>query len=232
MASTIDASLLIDQPAAVDAIVGALMEKCNQVLLSMEVPVKARLGQRIPGLIQDSEEYSSLVGEQGKLRGQLGVVDARSFIDTMAAKIAANIFCKASRCVRSGDGFSGTFTVGILETGYGDLLGLAGATFQSTNRAGRVTDVPWLDWLLKGGNGPLVQNYFFLGVDSVRDRRWSRTGQGIMAKHRSRNWSVPQDFGPNVEEDNWLMRALAPLVKGTPSIAETVLREELERLFV
>lgn len=218
-------NLEIDEQEMLRATLDFLAGKLNRVFNEMKAPIEARTRAEIRHLILGSRETLSLMDPQGELRGQLGVVDAGTFIEEMINAICGGVLVTVQLCSRVGDTLRGGLTVGVLRGDFSEVLGLAGATY--TSEQGHQID--WLDWLLLGGSENLVTTHWYLHTDDTEAH--SRTDLGIMVPvgGTHRGWSIFSAYS-GIAENNWLTRALRPLVERSPrSILHEVFEDELNR---
>ena len=196
----------IRQDVILDAVAAELSTRLSNAISG----VKSDCAAIARKAIQDSPAWDSLLN--GKLKHQLGVVDASPVLDATATAVAQGCQVVSLGCRRSGNSLDGGMRIELVRSDQSEILRQAG-NFASENGF----DIPWLRWLTLEGDKVLIQEFRFL--DAVRNS--SRTGQGIMIPSKSRRgWRVPREFA-GVAGDNWITKALAGAV---PSIAEAVTR--------
>lgn len=172
----------------------------------------SRIGDLAVVAIEKSPEYESLLA--GKLRGELGVVDARPVLDAVVRNIQAGVVVTSQGARRAGQNIQGGMRVEIIKGDYSEVLGVVGASF--TSEGGH--EVDWLRWLTLEGDRVFISDFhFYPGTQAA-----SRTGQGLMEPTGC--WRVSPEFS-GVEGDNWLTRALEKIV---PDIGK-ILVEEIQR---
>ena len=114
----------------------------------------------------------------------------------------------------------GSITIGILKSGYEDVLALPAAEFNYTNKKGRSNTLQWLRWLLLEGSQVIIADF-----DFREQTRGSRTGMGIMVKRRGGGWSVPANLS-GLEHDNFATRALQEI----EADIDLIIRQELTKV--
>lgn len=196
-------------------------EEINTLLLSKGVAavkqIEVRLQQSVVVRITSSPEYIAIT--QSEFRGEIGLPDAASRMDAVIQKWAQGITVTLEGA--RGAGALGLIKIGILESGYDDVLSLPAAEFSYSGRKGQKT-LEWLRWLLMEGGQVIVSNYEYR-ADSKQGR--SRTGLGIMVKRRG-GWKIPAQFA-GIEGDNFATRAL----EGIQGDIDIIVRQELTKAF-
>lgn len=195
------------------AIVKALAGKLDKVFSAAVPGIKQGTAEEVGKAIRVSPEYTSLL--TGELWHQLGIKNPDAATEAIISTIGESIQVVSHGVHARGKQLDGRMTISILRADYGDILGLSESSFTSENGF----QVPWLQWLLTGGNELLNSDYQFLG----NCEEWSRTGFGIMARSH-KGWKVPDEFS-GTERDNWLIRALSDM--RSPIVA--VLKRELQK---
>ena len=193
----------------------------KDVLYAMKTSVKDRVGVLIEDAINESPEKREL--EDGILRAELGVEDGKGMVKKIIEKLKENVDPLVIEPKLVGEGIEGGMLVQVLREDFQELLDLPDATYESysTRKHSPIT-VPWLEWLLTGGDGPIVQGYFYF---TKIQPRYSRTEKGFMAKGSNRNWALSQYSGTG--SDNWLTRAF----KDLPEKIGNILLEEFKKRF-
>jgi hypothetical protein len=210
----------------IDTLLLAIDAEVKSAVDAMTAAVVRRLKREVPRLVyelvQSSPEAASLKG--GRLRGEMGLVDPDRAVAEISSAVAAAADIRQIPCVvRGGVVSSGGVDVGLLRSNMSDALSAELSSFVSEGKF----RIPWLSWLLKGGDRVLVSEYQFYPGNYPN----SRTGMGIMRTPRGRSkfsagWSVPTEFS-GTEGDNWLTRSLGKIIGPITTIVE----EEVARAF-
>lgn len=167
----------------------------NQATQRAVGQIKNDVGEIAADAIRSGEAYLSLLN--GKLRNELGVVDARPVLEQVIQKVIDGMQVTTPFEVRRiGDRIEGGILIEILTVTM-EEIGVPGGSFTSENGH----NVDWLNWLTRGGDRIMVLDHRFLGIDT----KYSRTGRGIMVKPGS--WKVPAEYSGTID-DNWLTRAV------------------------
>lgn len=160
--------------------------------------LRMRVRQIVEEGIRSSPTTDAL--KNGYLRGEMGLATPDSALEQIVAAVGESV--EVLPLPPAGGLDLGGCRVQILPGTTRSLLALDAATFSYTSRRRGPTTIPWLDWLLHEGSGPVVLDARFAYIKTPA----SRTGWGIMIP--GGQWSVPSEFGGTVE-DNWLTRAMA-----------------------
>ena len=145
--------------------------------------------------------------------GEIGIRDLenRLFNIAQAASNSFKITVRPANLLR--------IDIGILKSDYSDLLALNESIFQYFSKEGN-NILPWLEWILKGGNGNIVSGYDFRSGSYGS----SRTGLGLMFK--GSGWSVPPHL-QGTSQDNILTRCLDGIDKDIERTVKNLLNKEL-----
>lgn len=208
----------VDGPDLETAIARELAAVLNRVIYGgYLVAVRTFVHDYVRQAINNSPEAQDIIN--GKLHGELGLVNPAEAVTEVINGILKHIQVEPRRVVATGSSLAGGVLVQVLRTDLNDVLTIPLATFESTSvKRGTVTTVPWLDWLLRGGNLVLADYFFLPG-----DRSHSRTRLGIMVPSKI-------GWGPSMsgtQDDNWLTRAL---VGCGPAIGNFMVAELVRRL--
>ena len=145
--------------------------------------------------------------------GEMGIPDLenRLFNISQAASNSFKVTVRPANLLR--------IDIGILKSDYSDLLSLNESIFQYFSKEGN-NILPWLEWILKGGNGTIVSGYDF------REGSYgsSRTGLGLMFK--GNGWAVPPNLR-GTEQDNILTRCLSAIDRDIEKVVKDLLSKEL-----
>lgn len=193
----------------IEALLPEIDRYLHQVLSKIKLPIQNTIARAI----KDSPEYQSLVDNAGKLRGALGVVDAKAKLELIIDKWKSDVGIGYDPPTNVGGKIRAGFSLQIIRGDYADVINLAVSKFISENNY----LVPWLEWLLLAGRSRVVQNY----VIEYGPSRRSRTGLAVMRKHPSGSFSVPSEFA-GTDTDNFVTRALD---KASNEILEIIVAE-------
>jgi hypothetical protein len=211
--ANISVSVSLKDTAALErGLLEALAKHLSGAIKRSLAPIKSRLGEVIGQAIQACPEYASLLN--GRLRGELGVVNAEPVLKAIIRNIAGGVQVTSLGAQRVGSKIEGGLRIEILKGDYSEVLGVRGGSFKSEGGY----DIDWLEWLTLKGDSIVVADHRF--VTGFPER--SRTGMGLMQMPGS--WRVPAEFS-GTSEDNWLVRALIAV---EPEIGK-ILGEELQK---
>ena len=124
-------------------------------------------------------------------------------VDHWAASISMT---QSSRSI--GNERATVYTFTAIKSDYSDVISLPEAYFDSESnlpgdRKGKITRIPWLEWLLKEGREYVVRKFVFTDkLESDKSR-----GGGLMIPKKAGGWRVPIEYAGTVD-DNFLTRAL------------------------
>lgn len=156
--------------------------------------------------IEIQPEYLELKG--GELRAELGIADTDA-IDKIIRIWIRGIELSSSRPKIVGAKIYGSITIFGIPQDYSDVFGSSAASYITEKGA----EIPWLKWLLTGGNETFVVGYNV--AHSPRFVDFSRTGDAIMI-HSKGDWRIPSEF-QGVEGNNFITKAIA---QALPSIEQ------------
>jgi hypothetical protein len=196
----------IDVVAVPDAAWGRAIERMGREFAARRVQeacrrIAARVVPELRDLVrrglERSPEHAAVLG--GELRRELGIADPGPALAAIADAAAASV--RATTLDAAGDLLGGV-EVGVFAADFADVLSAPGAAYESLNRFGRRTPVPWLRWMLFEGDAIIVQGYRVL----AGDYDGSRTGP-IMAGRPGGTaaWRVPAEFA-GTPRSNWITR--------------------------
>lgn len=184
-------------------------DRMAHALLAAVPGVRRKVSAAVSESIRLSPAYQALL--HGRLRHELGVVEAEPVLDAVASNVAGGVVVTSLGARRSGAGLAGGLRIEILKKDYSEVLGVPGASFTSENGY----DVDWLKWLTLEGDRIIVSDHRFVAAPIPE----SRTGLGIMMPQGS--WKVPFEYS-GTANDNWIVRAL---LGAGPAVEEIVGRE-------
>jgi hypothetical protein len=190
-------SIGLDLPDFENALMNCIRNEFNRVIILACPAIKEEIKPIVKEAIEITPEYDSLVTSGGTLRKHLGLVSPKADMEKIIEEIQNNIEVKPIRVVRRAVGITGGLTVGILRTGYGDILGLPSAQYDSNGHL-----IEWLNWLLTKGDGVIISKYHFRNAGG-RGLKGSRAG-GLMFKGGT--WKMSPQYS-GTQKDNFLTRA-------------------------
>lgn len=210
--------LVFDYESVKLEILKALAARLNETAVIAAPNITRRLALAITEAIDSSPEALDLRGG-GKLKGELGVVNAETAIEKITSIVIESVEIQADKFKADGSyrGISGKFKMTVLPKDLTAVLSLKEGSFRSENGY----EVPWLKWLLTMGDRVIIQEYGFVAGPHVA----SRTGLGIMVENHA-TWKVPQEFSGTIA-NNWLSRALNTVANDMGQI----IQEEFQRNF-
>lgn len=183
------------QEALRASIVRDLTEAYQRVLRDMAPAARAKAAE-LAGLAVRTSNDAVLLATP-KIKGRLGLVDPAAAVDAVARAVGDAVEASVD---------AGGLLVLASRVDYSDVLPVQGALHEA--------GVPWLEWLLTAGTGPVVLSHWYLpgpedGPYPVRTG--SRTGLGVMVPVGGKGhapFSVPAEVA-GTAADNWLTRAFA-----------------------
>jgi|694.fasta_scaffold00234_39 hypothetical protein len=147
--------------------------------------------------LRSQPEYSSLMA--GTLKAEFGISNPGS-IPLVIDALIDTLDVKNSNTKISSNGIIGGFTITMMKSD--DMNGVISANIATVSDENKGYVLPWLEWLLYGGNEIIVQNYEVV----YGNFSYSRSGMAIM-KPSSGAWKVPSEFA-GTEDNNWTTRAI------------------------
>lgn len=176
-----------------------IQTKLNSAIHRAVSAIRTRLQALCDSLIQRTEEYESLLN--GELLAELGIPNVHQRLENILAVIRDNIEVMAIPVQTRGKRLVGGLTIGILRSGFDDILSLSDASYVSQPSG---ETIPWLQWLIGEGDRIIVLNFHVQYDLSSTERARSRTGLALMVK--GGGWRVPPEYS-GTYEGNFLTRA-------------------------
>lgn len=180
-------------------IIQQIQTKLNSALHRAAPAIRQRIQDLCDSLISGTEEYQSLLN--GELLAELGIPDVNRRVENILATIKDNVEVTVIPVQTRGKKLHGGLNIGILRSGYDDILSLSDASYVSLPSG---ETIPWLQWLIGEGDRIVVLNFQVEYDLSVRERARSRTGLALMIP--GSGWRVPPEYS-GTYEDNFLTRA-------------------------
>jgi len=197
------------------SILEIIRDHLQKSLDKSKIGITKNLKKMLKNALTNQPEYQSLIS--GKLRKELGIPNG-SRVNSIIDKWIETISIDSTKLVIQNNQIFGKFSISMVKEDYADVLSMSESTIIDANTG---SQVPWLSWLLLGGGGILVSNYF---VKTVNPTPRSRTGQTIMIKSDKKNWRMPPEFA-GVAKNNWVYRAISTL----DDKIEVMMQQELEK---
>jgi hypothetical protein len=200
-------------------IMACIRTKLNTALAGAAAAVKVRLGDVCESLIERSPEYISLLSAE--LKGEFGLRDPSARLNDILSAIKMGIRVDPVRVTLSGTKLSGGMVARMVQGDYRNLLSLAAAEYTSQPSGERI---PWLDWLLVGGDQVKVFGYeVFTDLTEIQRSR-SRSGLALMKK--GQGWRVPP-WAAGYPANNFLTRSFD--VSVAEQLITNVFEEEIQK---
>lgn len=106
---------------------------------------------------------------------------------------------------------------------YGEINRFSEAIVLNRNsETGELEQLPWLEWLLMRGVGPIVMKYHL--VEGTFKANQSRSRKAIMMDDGY--WGVPSEYA-GTEHDNWITQSMEKAIDKTAEYARILLEERL-----
>lgn len=189
---------ILDSDAKIrTSILDALTSLLNQAIDKAIPQIKTEIIKALEDSLKQEPEYQSL--KSGKLRIDFGIPDT-SVVDSLVSKLANTTQVQKKNIKSTNNGLSGGLEITAIESEtISGLIADPNAIVQDSSRG---YDLPWLEWLLLGGNSVIVKDY------NVKYGSYpgSRTGDGIMVDSEG-SWRVPAEFS-GTSKNNWTTRAI------------------------
>ncbi len=192
--------LNINQSDILNAILKEMAKELNKIIIQVvsDDSIKSKVGELVDTQIRNSPEFDSLIS--GDLAAIFGLKDSANIVARIIDTIKNSIEVTYSPAIVVAGSLNASITVSVLKSDFSDVLSLPGVSY--TTDGG---DVPWLEWLLKAGDGIVIGDYTAVLIETPL----SRTGHAIMKKS-SRGFRVPPEYAGTIN-NNWLTRALEDL---------------------
>lgn len=175
----------------------AILQELNSRLPSVFKKAQDYIRQTVIGSIRSQPEYISLLS--GSLKYEFGLPDSSSRVGAILDTIEKSLYVEYQQPKIRGSNIVGGFFIGMINSGFADILALKESTFITEKGAA----LEWLKWLLLEGDKTIIIGYDF----NIGNYKNSRTGGGIMSPSFSGSWRVPPEFAGTIE-NNWIVRAV------------------------
>ena len=175
-------------------ILKSAIKHLNSRLTKLPSRITKRARALITSALNSSPETASLIG--GKLREEMGVVDASSELQNIFNAIAQTVNVTSSSARLRGANISMKVRLTAVPFDLDNIVGGAGSY---TTQKGAT--IPWFQWLVSAGDRIIVRDY---DVEGGYPKR-SRTGDMIMKEGR-KGWRVPPEFAGS-PSNNFVTRA-------------------------
>ena len=190
----------------------------------------SELKKKFTSAIKNSPEYRSLYTHSGRLRRDFGLGDfggeaegilrsVDAFIEIIELIMRQVEVTIVSKKVKT------EYIIGLNITLFNDIdsiINSEAGKYISINQNGDYNEVPWLEWLLVGGAGPVIVGYHVTYLKEVSEE--SRTGLTLMNDGGS--FSVDTKF-VGTKNDNFITRAAESLES---SISELINKHFIQPL--
>jgi len=200
-------------------LVKKILEQAALKINSRIVPKRGEIKRYIKDMIRNAiinAPEAEALRDNGTLAAQFGIAlgSGSNIVNEIANEVAANAYISIPKARRLGYKLVFNIKIGIVLSGYSDVLGLPVSHYTSQsaskNGDGEEHEIYWLEWLLIGGDGIINKDYGVLFRRGSRSMIGSRSGNALMRK-LSGNFKNPFRISPSeftgLEKDNWLTRS-------------------------
>jgi len=222
MVANFTVKLITKTPEIKQKIVNACYEDIIKKISNPSLVSRIREG--VEGILEEAlisqKEYAEMVDNDGILRGELGVVDSKSAMDSLIEDWVKTVRVMVKRPIIVGNTLKGAIlSITAIYANYEDVLDKIYASY--VTEKGVV--INWLDWLLTKGQKILVQKH--ISVYRSVGFKTSRTGNTIMRKSKGRGWGVPMIFSGTLN-NNFCTRAIDSAIPKIESLIVTEINRE------
>lgn len=165
--------------------------------------------------IRNSKTWQSLAdGGQKGLDAHFGIPkgELHSRLENIMREWEKQIFVKPITIKRRPNSFILSYGIFAIYSDWEQVLSLPdGITINDSRNAKRgktEKEIPWLNWLLIGGDKVQIEGYSILYGNFSASR--SRSGKAIMIPKLS--WRIPTGYGPFNKNNNFVTRALQEII--------------------
>lgn len=177
----------------------ALIVEVEKLMIKVAKKIVNPIRHLVQTAIMDQDEVTELSG--GILAAHFGLPDGRSDINAIIKIWTDNIIVEEQRTFIRAGKISTGIKINMIRRDYQDVLASSAASV--ITKKGQL--LPWLEWLLRFGDIPIVKD-FEITFDPRRIRN-SRSGQAVMVKKQKGKWRVPREFA-GTPQNNFVTRAL------------------------
>jgi arsenate reductase-like glutaredoxin family protein len=180
--------------------------------------IRKRIQDTCTMMIKQTEEYSSLLS--GELLAELGIPDVNRRLEEILKTIRNDVEVIARPVTVKGNTLDGGMSIGIIRSDFSSILGLPASEYISNQKY----RIPWLEWLIAGGDQILVLDYAVTYAINAEQRIRSRTGLALMVP--GSGWRVDPRYSGTIG-DNFITRAFDG--NAIKDYVEKIVREELQQ---
>ena len=219
-----DIKIQLQMITPVPVLVRDILHRCAQELNSklntgiLRNSLKKRVQEILQMNIMNQPEYLSL-SEGGKLRTELGLVDAQTKIDSILRILIRGINVVNTPINVVGNQISGRIMITAVPGDFSDVLSSNAAAY--TTEKGDI--IPWLSWLLTMGDTIIIATHKV--TYEPRLAAFSRTGYDVMLPSAT-GWKVPSEFSGTID-DNFITRAVMDSLPEVGQALEIEIRNKL-----
>jgi hypothetical protein len=141
----------------------------------------------------------------GALRGELGLDNASSRLDSVLERWVRNINVTTALS-RNGINWHNLVKIEAIQSDWIDVINLPESSIVSVSDRGYFI-IPWLRWLLTEGGRTLIRDYVVDFNINATSRRFSRSGEAIMKPKPGAIYRIPSEHA-GTNRDNFVLRAL------------------------
>lgn len=183
----------------------------------IKAAVKELFSEKLRGQFYINETVDSCIN--GILKAELGLQEPAASMEAILLRMLSTLTINVT-APKDQTGVL-RITVQAVKDDLNDLIGLAAASQDWTDRTGSTIKgepLPWLEWLLVEGNNVIIQDYIFRG-----DKQIGRSGEkAIMQEAEGKFWKVPKQYQGTLT-DNFILDILTKTEKEMrKSLWETV----------
>lgn len=181
--------------------------------------IKRLLEEELPKVlertIKKSLQYKNLMAElalNAALYGEVGIPDIEERINKII-----HWWCYEDCYIDfvpfkfTNSGMVGHLIVKRIKNDYTEVLSLEEAKYVIATLKHGLMELEWLEWLLLGGPGYIIQDYKY--VKNERTAAYSRTKTGIMVPKRGSGWGLPDELA-GTQDNNFLTKILNEVTDG------------------
>ncbi len=170
-------------------------------LQGLDLLIQARLKELLRGAIERSSVYDALVNKNQPLYFELGAIDSPEALHELIAVIQKTVYVTKPNVRKLGNRINMSIGCSAINSDFSEALSVG--VYDSVNRRGQTTKIPWMEWLLK--SPPYIRGWNVKFGDFPNT--YSRTGGAIMIEVQNGGWKLPIEFAGTLQ-DNFVTRAV------------------------
>lgn len=228
-------SISVDTKKAENEILKEAAKVINRNIERKLFNLNNRVGSQFKERVANTEEYASLISDNGQLRLEFGIQNQTYIMPRILGKLEECFTVHYEKARVTNGRIEGSLSVRFNkadfsflyeEASFRNLFGFVKRKPKTSFTTDKKDKIDWLRWLLESGTNTVIPEY---RVKFGNFGENSRTGGAIMVTGNGVNWGVPAEYA-GTSKDNWLTRTLAQFEKDVQEILDLEIQEGLKNV--